>query len=100
MPPLGPRPPSRPLEPSTLVTLHATAPPVGLLEVTTLPFTSTATQRLLLGQDGPGRELKPSTLVTFQPAAPAGRLLDATTLPPSPTARQRPPVRQTTRSSS
>ena len=43
--------PSRELELSTLVTVQAAAPPVGLLEVTTLPLLSTATQRPLLGQD-------------------------------------------------
>src|SRR5256885_1398415 len=37
---LGQDTPARAVEPSTLVTVHATAPPVGLLEVTTLPFTS------------------------------------------------------------
>jgi hypothetical protein len=33
-----------------LVTVQAAAPPVGWLEVTTLPLPSTATQRPLLGQ--------------------------------------------------
>lgn len=50
---LGQDTPSRPLEPSTSVTVQAAAPPVGLLEVTKLPLLSTATQRPLLGQDGP-----------------------------------------------
>jgi hypothetical protein len=43
------------LVPSTLVTVQAVAPPVGLLEVTTLPLPSTATQSLLLEQDTPDR---------------------------------------------
>jgi hypothetical protein len=45
--------PYRELEASTRVTIQAAAPPLGLLEVTTLPVKSTATQRPLLGQDTP-----------------------------------------------
>src|SRR5207247_6147205 len=41
--------------PSTLVTFHATAPPVGLLDETALPWSSIATHRLLLGHDTPTR---------------------------------------------
>ena len=36
-----------------LVTVQAFVPPVGLIDVTTLPLSSTATQRLTLGQDTP-----------------------------------------------
>jgi hypothetical protein len=46
------------LVPSTLVTVQAVAPPVGLLEVTTLPLPSTATQRPLPGQDTPYKVLR------------------------------------------
>ena len=42
---------------STWVTVQAAAPPVGLLEVTTLPSWSTATQRPVLGQDTPSSKL-------------------------------------------
>src|SRR5450756_1420219 len=83
--------------PSTLVTVQAPAPPVGLLEVTTLPAKSTATQRPLLGQDTPRRTLEPSTWVTVQAAAPPVGLLEVTTLALPSTATQRPLLGQDTR---
>src|SRR6202521_2313641 len=100
---LGQDTPVRWLEPTTLVTVQAAAPPVGLREVTTLPLgvptlplLSTATQRTLLGQDTLTRELVPSTLVTVQAAAPPMGLLEVTTLPPLSTATQRPLLGQDT----
>jgi hypothetical protein len=69
---------------------------VGLLEVTTLPLPSTATQRPLLGQETPVRELLVSTLVRVQAAAPPVGLLEVTTLPLPSTATQRPLLGQET----
>jgi hypothetical protein len=40
---------------STLVTVHADAPPVGVVEVSTLPAESTATQSDAFGQETPER---------------------------------------------
>ncbi len=82
------------LVPATLVTVQAAAPPVGLLEVTTLPLRSTATQRPLLGQDTPSA-LMPELVTVHAPAPPVG-LLEVTTLPPRSTATQRPLVGQDT----
>jgi hypothetical protein len=42
------------LEPFTLVTFQAAAPPVGLLEMTTLSLAK-VTQKLMVGQDIPDR---------------------------------------------
>src|SRR2546426_12037011 len=95
---LGQDTPARAVEPSTLVTVQAAAPPVGLLEVTALalPSASTATQMLMLGQATPERELEPSTLVPVHAAAPPVVLLDVTTLPATATATQRPRLGQDT----
>ena len=41
---------SPPVNPSTFVTVQAAAPPVGLLEVMTLLY-STATHKLIVGQE-------------------------------------------------
>jgi hypothetical protein len=83
------------------VTFQAAAPPVGLLEVTTPPFVSTATQRPLLGHEMPFSEqgaplvavgaqpAGPYTCVTFQAAAPPVGFLEVTTLPPPSTATQK-----------
>jgi hypothetical protein len=79
---------------STRVTVQAVAPPVGWLEVTTLPLLSTATQRPLLGQDTPVRWER--TGVTIQAAAPPLGLLEVTTLPVKSTATQRPLLGQDT----
>ena len=81
---------------STWATVQAAAPPVGLLEVTTLPLRSTATQRPLLGQDTPFRAVPPSTGVTVQAAVPPVGLLEVTTLPALSTATQRPLLGQDT----
>jgi hypothetical protein len=67
-----------------------------LLEVTTLPLWSTATQRPLLGQDTPFRALPRSTGVTVQAAAPPVGLLEVTTLPLGSTATHRPLLGQDT----
>jgi hypothetical protein len=64
------------------VTFQAAAPPSGLLEVTPLPAASTATQKLLLGQDTPFSEMAPSTPAAFHPAAPPFGLPEVNTLPP------------------
>jgi hypothetical protein len=37
--------------PSTLVSVHADDPPVGLVDVVTLPWLSTATHRVVVGHD-------------------------------------------------
>jgi hypothetical protein len=80
-----------------LVTVQAAAPAVGLLEVTTSPLASTATQRPLLAQDTPDRALVSSTRVTVQAAAPPVGLLEVTTLPAlASTATQRPLVEHDT----
>ena len=71
------------------VTFQAATPPVGLVEVTTLPKLSTATHRLLLGQDTPVRKLEPSTCASFQAVAPPIGLVEVTTLPLVSTATQR-----------
>ena len=76
------------LEPSTWATPQAPDPPVGLLDVTTLPTMSTATQRLLLGQETAERKL-PSTWLTSQSAPALAGLFDVTTLPLPSTATQR-----------
>ena len=51
---LGQETPVRPYgEPSVWVFVQVASPPLGLLEVTTPPASSTATQRPLLGQETP-----------------------------------------------
>jgi hypothetical protein len=77
------------LEASTGVRVQATAPPVGLLEVTTLPPVSVAKQRPMLGHVTPYRELEASTGVTVQVAAPPVGLREVTTLPLPSVATQR-----------
>lgn len=42
-----------PLSEKTWETLHAPAPPVGFVEVATLPAVSTAAQKLVVGQEIP-----------------------------------------------
>src|SRR5207248_1592179 len=85
----SPRPTCTASMPCTWVTVHAAGPPKGSLDETTLPLPSTATQRLMLGQETSDRELVPSTLATFQAAAPPSGLLEVTTLPLPSTATQR-----------
>src|SRR5947208_734775 len=74
--------------PSTLATLQAPAPPVGLVELTTLPPLSTATQSDVDGHEMPLIPLLPSTLVTVQAPAPPVGLVEVTTLPTLSTATQ------------
>jgi hypothetical protein len=62
---------------------------VGFVEVITLPLSSTATHRAVLGQDTAFKPLEPSTWVTLQAAAPAPGLVEVTTLPARSTATQR-----------
>src|SRR5436190_1543975 len=72
------------------VDFHAVGPPVGLVEVTTLPLrSSTATQRSLVGQEATFSEVELCTFVTVQAAAPTVGLLEVTTLPLSSTATHR-----------
>jgi len=69
------------LVPSTRVTVQADFPPVGLLEVITLPAAPTPTQRLLVGHDTLAKQgdhpetaapqSEPRTVVTIQFAAVA-----------------------------
>jgi hypothetical protein len=84
------------LEPSTWATVQADAAAVGLLDVTTLPTWSTATQKPLLGQETAVIRLEPSTRATVQVDGPPVGSLEVTTLPPAPTATQRPLVGQDT----
>jgi len=74
-----------------MVTVQAAVPPVGLVEVTALPMPSTATQRLILGQEIPVNSLAPLTLrsVNFQAATPPVGLVDVIRSPLSSTAIQR-----------
>ena len=47
-------------QPSTLAFVHAAAPPVGLVDVSTLPWSSTATQS---ADDGHAMPSKPRSLI-------------------------------------
>jgi hypothetical protein len=67
---------------STFVTVHAAAPPVGLVEVTTLSRVSTATQRLALAHETLVRfGEEASTDVTVHADVPPVGLVAVTTLP-------------------
>ena len=50
--------------------------------MTTLPFWSTATQRLIVGQDTEVRKLEPFAWLTDHVAGPPVGLLEVATLPP------------------
>src|SRR3989475_13208504 len=82
---LGQDTPARAVEPSTLVTVQAAAPPVGLLEVTALavPSASTATQRVILGQGARARKSEAAASVTAHAAAAAVGLLEVATFTPT-----------------
>src|SRR6202035_5630214 len=71
-------------DPSTWVTVQAVAPPVGSVEVMTLPTVSVATHRLTVGQLTPMRRfranLPASTGVTVHEEAPPVGLVDVRTL--------------------
>jgi hypothetical protein len=68
-----------------LATCQAEAPPVGLLEVTTLPTLSTATHSDELAHEIASSLFPGSTWVTFQAAVPPVGSLEVTTSPdPSP----------------
>ena len=72
---------------STLAIVKAEAPPVGLVEVTTSPVASVATQRETLGHDMPRSSwVVPSTAATLQVEAPPVGLVEVTTLPSKSTA--------------
>ena len=49
------------LAPSTRVTVQADFPPVGLLDVVTLPAAPTAMQRSVVGQDTLAKQAPPET---------------------------------------
>src|SRR5689334_21564752 len=60
-PMVGQERPTSALVPSTLVTVHAVAPPVGFVEAATLPASSTATHRLLEGHETALRDDPPKS---------------------------------------
>ena len=74
---------------STLAAFQAAAPPVGLVDASTLPSRPTATHRSRLGQETLDTVVEVFTWVTFQAPAPPVGSLEATTLPLSSTATQR-----------
>ena len=69
--------------PSTFATVHTVAPPTVFVYVTALPLpsASTATHRLMLGQDTLASSLLPSTFSTDQAAELPVGWLDMTALP-------------------
>src|SRR6185312_14927999 len=79
---------------STLVTSHSGAPAVGLLEVSTLPALSIATQRVDVGQVRPSKPPPPGAagslvrLVRIQAAAPPVGLVEYNRPPASSRAKQ------------
>jgi hypothetical protein len=77
-----------------LLTVQAADPPVGFVEVTTLPLLSTATQKPLLVHDTPVSALVPSTLATNQ--GPTLGSTEVTTSPLPSTAAQKPSLGQDT----
>jgi hypothetical protein len=83
---------------STVETVHADVPPVGLVDVTTTPILPTsgpplawplATHRLTVGHDTSDSDRSPTTLVTVQDAVPPVGFVDVTTLVPPSIATQR-----------
>src|SRR2546426_11079554 len=75
---LGQDTPVRGLVPSTFVSVQAALPPVGLLDVITLPALSTATQKLTLGHEMPCTLPAPATFAETQAAADPVGLLELT----------------------
>jgi hypothetical protein len=76
------------LPPSTSVTRQAEAPPVGSVEVTTLPELSTATQSFAVGQETASRPFSPSASTSVQAEAPPVGSVEVMRLPTSSTATQ------------
>lgn len=64
------------IETPTFVTVQAAPPPVGVVEVITLPSWSTATQRLVLGHDTLCRTPEPLMWAAVQTEAAPGRLVE------------------------
>lgn len=70
------------------VVVHAPAPPVGSVEVTTLPSELTAAQSSAEGQDTPSKPSRPLRLVVVQAPMPLAGSTEVRTLPASSTAAQ------------
>jgi hypothetical protein len=70
-----------PLLGSTLAAVQAAAPPVGLVDVTTLPAASPATHSVVDGQETAASCCELSTVAAVQTPAPPVGLLEATTVP-------------------
>jgi hypothetical protein len=66
---------------STFVVVHALAPPVGSVDVTTFPLLSTATHNAVEEHDTPVRALLPSTSVVVQAPPPPPGSVEVTTFP-------------------
>lgn len=63
------------------MTVHALAPPVGLVEVSTSPAPSTATHSDAEGHETPPSMLLPSTLLTVHALAPPVGSIEVTAFP-------------------
>jgi hypothetical protein len=75
--------------PSTSTRSQVLAPPVGLVEITTDPSSSTATHNFMLGHATPLIALVPSTWTTFHAGAPAVGFVETTACPSLSTATHR-----------
>src|ERR1700677_3282702 len=73
----------------TLAPVQVDAPPVGLVDVNTKPFWSTAAHREATGHEMSLKLLVPSTLAGVHVDAPPSGLVDVTTSPSWSTAVQR-----------
>src|SRR5579864_3568642 len=73
--------------PSMWATFQSGDPPTGLVELTTRPPSSTATQRLVVGHETLLRRMTPTSVAFHAAASPMG-LLDARTLLPTATHRR------------
>src|SRR5207247_2433441 len=73
--------PDKPPAPATLVTVHAAAPPVGLLEVTTVPPLPTATHSRTLGHETPFRLDAPIRLLSVHAVSLPVGFVEVITLP-------------------
>jgi hypothetical protein len=62
-------------------TVHADGPPPGLVDVTTLPLSSTATHSVIDGQEMPSIGLVPSICASCHADAPPDGFVDVTTFP-------------------
>jgi hypothetical protein len=73
--------PDKPPAPATLVTVHAAAPPVGLLEVTTVLPLPTATHSRTLGHETPFRLDAPIRLLSVHAVSLPVGFVEVITLP-------------------